>query len=103
MLSHHQYGIGKTNTFIVGEEDIQNNWTKVSLIHDKDNKKISFQINDQDLGEKFGIQQSTISYEEKLKRYGNVPFWLGCNDPNAWEGQRFFKGEIAEVKMWNAL
>ena len=35
----------------------QNNWTKVSLIHDKDNKKISFQINDQDLGEKFGIQQ----------------------------------------------
>jgi hypothetical protein len=79
----------------------QNNWTKVSLIHDKDNKKISFQINDQDLGEKFGIQQSTISYEEKLKRYGNVPFWLGCNDPNAWEGQRFFKGEIAEVKMWN--
>ena len=79
----------------------QNNWTKVSLIHDKDNKKISFQINDQDLGEKFGIQQSTISYKEKLKRYGNVPFWLGCNDPNAWEGQRFFKGEIAEVKMWN--
>ena len=59
----------------------QNNWTKVSLIHDKDNKKISFQINDQDLGEKFGIQQSTISYEEKLKRYGNVPFWIGCNDP----------------------
>ena len=80
----------------------QNNWTKVSLIHDKDNKKISFQINDQDLGEKFGIQQSTISYEEKLKRYGNVPFWIGCNDPNAWEGQRFFKGEIAEVKMWDA-
>jgi len=79
----------------------QNNWTKISLIHDKDNKKISFQINDQDLGEKFGIQQSTISYEEKLKRYANVPFWLGCNDPNAWEGQRFFKGEIAEVKMWN--
>ena len=79
----------------------QNNWTKVSLIHDKDNKKISFQINDQDLGEKFGIQQSTISYKEKLKRYGNVPFWLGCNDPKAWEGQRFFKGEIAEVKMWN--
>jgi len=79
----------------------QNNWTKVSLIHDKDNKKISFQINDQDLGEKFGIQQSTISYEEKLKRYANVPFWIGCNDPNAWEGQRFFKGEIAEVKMWN--
>ena len=80
----------------------QNNWTKVSLIHDKDNKKISFQINDQDLGEKFGIQQSTISYEEKLKRYGNNPFWIGCNDPLAWEGQRFFKGEIAEVKMWNA-
>ena len=80
----------------------QNNWTKVSLIHDKDNKKISFQINDQDLGEKFGIQQSTISYEEKLKRYANVPFWIGCNDPNAWEGQRFFKGEIAEVKMWNS-
>ena len=79
----------------------QNNWTKVSLIHDKDNKKISFQINDQDLGEKFGIQQSTISYEEKLKRYGNNPFWLGCNDPLAWGGQRFFKGEIAEVKMWN--
>ena len=47
------------------------------MIHDKDNKKISFQINDQDLGEKFGIQQSTISYEEKLKRYANVPFWLG--------------------------
>ena len=80
----------------------QNNWTKVSLIHDKDNKKISFQINDQDLGEKFGIQQSTIEYEERLKRYGNNPFWIGSNDPNAWEGQRFFKGEIAEVKMWDA-
>ena len=80
----------------------QDNWTKVSLIHDKDNKKISFQINDQDLGEKFGIQQSTISYEEKLKRYGNNPFWIGCNDRLSWGGQRFFKGEIAEVKMWNA-
>ena len=32
----------------------------------------------------------------------NVPFWIGCNDPLAWEGQRFFKGEIAEVKMWDA-
>ena len=79
----------------------QNNWTKVSLIHDKEKQTISFQLNDQDLGEKFGIQQSTIQYKERLKRYGNVPFWLGCNDPNAWEGQRFFKGEIAEVKMWN--
>ena len=80
----------------------QNNWTKVSLIHDKDNKKISFQINDQDLGEKFGIQQSTIEYEERLKRYGNNPFWIGCNDRLSWGGQRFFKGEIAEVKMWDA-
>ena len=80
----------------------QNNWTKVSLIHDKDKQTISFQINDQDLGEKFGIQQSTIEYEERLKRYGNNPFWIGCNDPHAWEGQRFFKGEIAEVKMWDA-
>jgi len=80
----------------------QDNWTKVSLIHDKDKQTISFQINDQDLGEKFGIQQSTIEYEERLKRYGNNPFWIGCNDPHAWEGQRFFKGEIAEVKMWDA-
>ncbi|MAR20485.1 MAG: hypothetical protein CMD25_00240 [Flavobacteriales bacterium] len=79
----------------------QNNWTKVSLIHDKDKQTISFQINDEDLDEKFGIQQSTIQYKERLKRYGNNPFWLGCNDPKAWEGQRFFKGEIAEVKMWN--
>ena len=80
----------------------QNNWTKVSLIHDKDNKKISFQINDQDLGEKFGIQQSTISYEEKLKRYANssildwvvMTLMLGKDKDS-------FKGEIAEVKMWN--
>ena len=80
----------------------QNNWTKVSVIHDKENKTTSFQLNDQDLGEKFGIQQSTLQYEEKLKRYANNPFWLGCNDPHAWGGRRFFKGEIAEVKMWNA-
>ena len=26
---------------------------------------------------------------------------IGCNDPRSWEGQRFFKGEIAEVKMWD--
>jgi len=80
----------------------QGQWTKVSLTHDKDNKKISFKINDQDLGEKFGIQQSTIQYQEKIKRYGYTPFWIGCNDPKSWEGQRFFKGEIAEVKVWDA-
>lgn len=79
----------------------QDNWTKVNLIHDKEKQTISFQLNDQDLGKKFGIQQSTIQYKERLKRYGNVPFWLGCNDPHAWEGQRFFKGEIAEVKIWD--
>ena len=66
----------KNNHIYRWRKRYQNNWTKVSLIHDKDNKKLVFQINDQDLGEKFGIQQSTISYEEKLKRYDFNPFWM---------------------------
>ena len=80
----------------------QNQWTKVSVEANADEKKITLRVNDEEFDENFGIQQSSLTYENRLKQYANVPFYIGCNSPTAWEGQRFFKGEIAEVKMWDA-
>jgi hypothetical protein len=79
----------------------QDKWTKVNLKSDTDKNQILFTINDKVLDGQFGIQKSKIRYRDRLKRYGRVPFYIGCNSPQSWGGQRFFKGEIAEIKIKN--
>ena len=79
----------------------QDKWTKVNLKSDTDKSQILFTINDKVLDGQFGIQKSKIRYRDRLKRYGRVPFYIGCNSPQSWGGQRFFKGEIAEIKIKN--
>ena len=79
----------------------ENKWTKVNLKSDTENQTILFTLNDKIYDGQFGIQKSKIRYRDRLKRYGRVPFYIGCNSPQSWGGQRFFKGEIAEVKIKN--
>ncbi len=79
----------------------ESKWTKVNLKSDTTTQAILFTLNDKIYDGQFGIQKSKIRYRDRLKRYGRVPFYIGCNSPQAWGGQRFFKGEIAEVKIKN--
>ena len=43
-----------------------------------------------------------LCYNYNLKRYGNEPFYIG-HTPTvaAFEANAFFKGEIADIKLWD--
>jgi hypothetical protein len=46
--------------------------------------------------------QSPIRYGHDLKRYGSEPFYIGHTPSVAgFEPNAFFKGELADIKMWN--
>ena len=45
-----------------------------------------------------------VTYEDRLKRYGTTPFYIGKNPPNPHEFRdrnRPFKGKMYSIKMWN--
>ena len=77
-------------------------WTKVKLEVDTKNKYRKLTINDVEYGPKFGIQQTKLKFDDRLRRYPPKPFYVGRNAPNSWGNIRnFFKGDLAYLKIYN--
>jgi hypothetical protein len=79
----------------------ENRWTLVTLVVDENN--IHFYMNGKESDARHGTgTHSPQHFEGMLKRYGMVDYYLGTttsvtnDDVNKW-----FKGDIAEVKMWD--
>jgi hypothetical protein len=79
----------------------ENRWTLVTLVVDDNN--IHFYMNGKESDARHGTgTHSPQHFEGMLKRYGMVDYYLGTTtsvgneDVNKW-----FKGDIAEIKMWN--
>jgi len=78
-------------------------WTWVTMVIDDWSKRMHFYLNGNESDARNGTgTASPVRYNHNLKRYGNEPFYIGYTptiepfQPNA-----FFKGEIADIKMWN--
>ena len=54
-------------------------WTKVKLEVNHREKWRELTINDVEYDERFGIQQSKLKFEDRLKKYPPKPFYIGRN------------------------
>ena len=81
----------------------ENQWTVITLVVDSDNSNIHFYMNGKESDARWGTgTASPLHYEGMLKRYGNKPYYLGTTPSVPIDNiQRWFKGDIADVKMWN--
>ena len=52
-------------------------WTKVKLEVNHREKWRELTINDVEYDERFGIQQSKLSFDDRLKKYPPKPFYIG--------------------------
>jgi hypothetical protein len=77
----------------------ENQWSWITMAVDNDKKEIHFYLNGKESDARLGTgTQSPLKYNEHLKRYGMEPFTIGYSkSPN----EVFFKGGIADIKMWN--
>ena len=82
-----------------------NQWSKVNFKVDTRMKERTITINDELYGMEFGPQKSVLPIEDRLKRYGTTPFYIGKNPPNPHDPMkdrnRPFKGKMYSIKMWN--
>ena len=79
----------------------ENQWSWVTLVVDENN--VHFYMNGKESDARWGTgTHSPQHFEGMLKRYGNVDYYLGTT-PSVSEDDisRWFKGDIADVKMWN--
>lgn len=79
----------------------ENQWSWVTLV--VDDNKVHFYMNGKESDARWGTgTHSPQEFEGMLKRYGNVNYYLGTT-PSVSEDDisRWFKGDIADVKMWN--
>jgi hypothetical protein len=78
-------------------------WTWVTMVVDDLEKKMHFYLNGNENDARNGTgTHSPLEYEFSLKRYGNEPFYIGYTPTiSVEEANSFFKGEIADIKMWN--
>jgi hypothetical protein len=81
----------------------ENLWTWVTLKVDAYNKKIHFYLNGRETDARFGTGvTSPMEYNGDLKRYGTEGFYMGTSPSiNNTFPNKFFKGEIAEVRMYD--
>ena len=81
----------------------ENLWTWVTLKVDAYNKKIHFYLNGRETDARFGTGvTSPMEYSGDLKRYGTEGFYMGTSPSiNQNQPNKFFKGEIAEVRMYD--
>ena len=81
----------------------ENEWSWITMVVDSKRKKMHLYINGRESNARNGMgTQSPIRYEHDLKRYGSEPFYIGYTPSVAgFEPNAFFKGEIADIKMWN--
>jgi hypothetical protein len=79
----------------------ENKWTWITFV--VDDNKIHFYMNGKESDARWGTgTHSPLEFNGVLKRYGNVPYYLGTTTsvPND-NVQRWFRGDIADVKIWN--
>jgi hypothetical protein len=78
-------------------------WTWVTMVVDDLEKKMHFYLNGNESDARNGTgTQSPFEYNYNLKRYGNEPFYIGhTSTVEPFEPHAFFKGEIADIKLWN--
>jgi hypothetical protein len=81
----------------------ENEWTWVTMVIDDLSKKMHFYLNGNESDARNGTgTASPIRYNHNLKRYGNEPFYIGYTPTvEPFQANAFFKGEIADIKMWN--
>jgi len=79
----------------------ENKWSWVTLVVDDNN--IHFYMNGKESDARWGTgTHSPLKFEGSLKRYGSVPYYLGTTTSVPINNiQRWFKGDIADVRMWN--
>jgi hypothetical protein len=78
----------------------ENKWTIITLV--VDDNKIHFYMNGKESDARWGTgTHSPLEFSGSLKRYGNTPYYLGTTTSVPIDNvQRWFKGDIADVKMW---
>ena len=81
----------------------ENEWSWITMVVDSKRKKMHLYINGRESNARNGMgTHSPIRYEHDLKRYGSEPFYIGYTPSVAgFEPNAFFKGELADIKMWN--
>ena len=78
-------------------------WSTVTAVFDASNSETRFYLNGQEIQSDLGQgSPSPIYWSGRLKRYGNLPIYLGTTPSVGREDPRkFFKGDIREVKIWS--
>jgi hypothetical protein len=78
-------------------------WTWVTMVVDDLNRKMHFYLNGNESSARNGTgTHSPVEYQHNLKRYSSDPFYVGYTSTVAsFEPNVFFKGEIADIKMWD--
>ena len=77
-----------------------NQWSKLNVTVDMKNKERIISVNDILYDENFGEQQSNLPITKNLKRYGNIPFYIGRNAPNS-QRLHWFTGKFQSLKITN--
>ena len=79
----------------------ENKWSWITLTVDGNN--IHFYMNGKESDARWGTgTPSPLKFNGSLKRYGNLPYYLGTTSSvNSTDISKWFKGDIADVKMWN--
>ena len=81
----------------------ENQWSWLTLV--VDDNKVHFYMNGKESDARWGTgTHSPQEFEGMLKRYGNVNYYLGTTTSVSEDDiSRWFKGDIADVKMWNRV
>ena len=79
----------------------ENKWAWITIVVDEND--IHFYMNGKESDARWGTgTPSPLHFEGMLKRYGNVDYYLGTTTSvNDDDISKWFKGDIADVKMWN--
>lgn len=77
-------------------------WSTITAVLDAYNSEARLYLNGREIQSDLGQgSPSPIYWAGKLKRYGNLPFYLGTTPSvSRSDPRKFFKGDIREVKIW---
>ena len=78
-------------------------WTHLLVSVDSEKGEVRFYLNGEESDARFGhgVESPLVLSDNKLKRYGGVPYYLGVKSPTDTSEHNFFYGQIAQVGMWN--
>jgi hypothetical protein len=81
----------------------ENQWSWVTMVLDAKNKKMHLYMNGNESDARNGTGTSSpIDFDFPLKRYGVEPFFVGHTpSPGTQTHAKWFKGNIAKIKVWN--